>query len=185
MKTTLRGTWALASIAWRADPGRFLVSLVLMLAQFAAMPLAAPALASLTDAAVTGDGAGTVRAGVAVAVLAIAALTAGHFAHVFYFELGERAQLAVERELIDLANGSAGLEHLERPDYADRLRVLRQELEWAGWSSMEILFSAVGLAVGASITAVLLASLDPVLLVLPLFAVPSLLLGRKAETIMG
>ncbi|NLF03806.1 MAG: ABC transporter ATP-binding protein [Actinomycetales bacterium] len=156
-----------------------------MLAQCAAMPLAAPALAILTDAAVAGDGVRAGWAAVAVAVLAVLALTAGHFAHVFYFELGERVQLAVERDLIDLANGSAGLEHHERPDYADRLRVLRQELDWAGWTSMEILFSAVGLAVGVSITATLLATLDPVLLLLPAFAIPSLLLGRKAEALMG
>ncbi len=185
MRKTLHGVMTLAAIAWRADPRRFVVSLILMLGQFAAMPLAAPALAILTDAAVAGDAPRVTGAAVAVAVLAVVALTAGHFAHVFYFELGERVQLAVERDLIDLANGSAGLEHHERPDYADKLRVLRQELDWAGWSSMEILFSAVGLAVGVSITATLLATLDPVLLLLPAFAIPSLLLGRKAEALMG
>ena len=185
MRKTLRGVLALTAIAWRADPGRFLVSLVLMLGQFAALPLAAPALAGLTDAAVAGDGPRVATLAVVVAGLTIVGLTAGHFAHVFYFELGERVQLAIERDLIDLSNGSAGLEHHERPDYADKLRVLRQETDWAGWSSMELLFSSVGLAIGVSITGVLLATLSPVLLLLPLFAVPALLLGRRAEVVVG
>ena len=54
-------------------------------------------------------------------------------------------QLAIERDLIDLSNGSAGLEHHERPDYADKLRVIRQEVNWAGWTIMSMLFSSIGL----------------------------------------
>jgi ATP-binding cassette subfamily B protein len=94
-------------------------------------------------------------------------------------------QLALERDLIDLSNGSAGLEHHERPDYADKLRVVSQEVNWAGWSVMNMLFSTVGLGVGVIITAFLLATLNPWLLFLPLFAVPSLVLGRRGEVVMG
>lgn len=182
---TLRGVLRLARIAWSADRKLFVISLGLMLAQFAAMPLAAPALAVLTDAVIAQDRSGVVGGALAVAVLAIVALTGAHFSHVFFFELGERVQLAVEQDLIDLANGSAGLEHHERPDYADKLRVLRQETDWAGWSSIEVLLASFGLLLGVSITTFLLATLTPVLLLLPLFALPAVLLGRKAETLMG
>lgn len=182
---TLRGVARLAGIAWRAQRTLFVISLGLMLAQFAAMPLAAPALAFLTDAVIAGDRSAVVGGAVAVAVLAIVALTGAHFSHVFFFELGERVQLVIEQDLIDLANGSAGLEHHERPDYADKFRVLRQETDWAGWSSIEILLASLGLALGISITTFLLATLTPVLLLLPLFALPAVMLGRMGEAWMG
>ncbi len=185
MIETLRGTLMLARIAWKASKGRFLLSFLLMLLQFTAMPLAAPALAALTNAAIAHDASGVTGAAIAVAALAMAGLVAGHFGHVFYFELGERVQLALERDLIDLSNGSAGLEHHERPDYADKLRVVTQEVDWAGWSVMGTLFSAIGLGVGGVITAVLLGMLNPWLLLLPVFAIPSLVLGRRGEVVMG
>ena len=185
MIETMRGTIAFAKIAWAESPGRTVTSLILMLLQFTAMPLAAPALAALTNAVLASDGPGVARAALAVAALTMAGLVAGHFAHVFYFELGERVQLALERDLIDLANGSAGLEHHERPDYADRLRVVSQEVDRAGWGVMNMLFSSIGLGVGGVITAVLLGSLNPWLLLLPVFAFPSLALGRRGEVVMG
>ncbi len=185
MIETLRGTLTLVRIAWTASRGRFLLSFFLMLLQFTAMPLAAPALAALTNAAIAHDASRVTGAAIAVAVFTMAGLVAGHFGHIFYFELGERVQLALERDLIDLSNGSAGLEHHERPDYADKLRVVTQEVDWAGWSVMGMLFSAIGLGVGGVITAFLLATLNPWLLLLPLFAIPSLVLGRRGEVVMG
>ena len=40
-----------------------------------------------------------------------------------------------------------GIEHHERPEYADRLQVLRTELNRSGWGSMQALLSAIGLGV--------------------------------------
>ncbi|PSL52105.1 ATP-binding cassette subfamily B protein [Saccharothrix carnea] len=185
MIEVVRGGWELFVIAWQESRYRLVLAVVLMIAQASAMPLAAPALAALTDSALAGDVRGATVAAVLVVVAVIAALTAGHFAHIFYFELGDRAVPRLERELIEMTNGSAGLEHHERPEYADKLQVLRQELHRAGWGSMEGLLNSLGLLVAISITAVLLARLNPLLLLLPLAAVPPLLLGRRAESIVN
>ncbi|QQQ79489.1 ABC transporter ATP-binding protein [Saccharothrix sp. 6-C] len=185
MIEVVRGGWELLVIAWQESRYRLVLAVVLMIAQASAMPLAAPALGALTDSAVAGDVRGATAAAVLVVVAVIAALTAGHFAHIFYFELGDRAVPRLERELIEMTNGSAGLEHHERPEYADKLQVLRQELHRAGWGSMEGLLNSLGLLVAISITAVLLARLNPLLLLLPLAAVPALLLGRRAESIVN
>ncbi|MEU4767638.1 ABC transporter ATP-binding protein [Actinosynnema sp. NPDC023794] len=185
MIDVVRGGWELFVVAWRESRYRLVLSVVLMIARAAAMPLAAPALAALADAAVERDVRGAALGAVGVTVAVIASLTAGHFAHIFYFELGDRAVLRLERELITLANGSTGLEHHERPEYADKLQVLRQELHRAGWGSMEALLNSLGLLVGITVTAVLLARLNPVLLLLPLAAVPPLLLGRRAESVVN
>ena len=181
MKETVRGTFTLAGIAWRASPGRFIGSLLLMTVQFASLPLAAPALGRLTDATIARESGSVTASAFAVATLAIMTLTAGHFGRVVAYELGEMVQLAIETELIALSNGSDGLDHHERPDYADRLAVVRQEVNWSGWPTIDRLFTAMGFVVGASITAVLLAMLTPWLLLLPVFALPPLILGRRAE----
>jgi ATP-binding cassette subfamily B protein len=181
----VRGGWELFLIAWQESRYRLVLAVVLMIAQAAAMPLAAPALAALADSALAGDVRGASVAAVLVVVAVVAALTAGHFAHIFYFELGDRAVPRLERELIEMTNGSAGLEHHERPEYADKIQVLRNELHRAGWGSMEGLLSSLGLLVAISLTAVLLARLNPLLLLLPLAAVPPVLLGRRAESIVN
>ncbi|GEN79586.1 ABC transporter ATP-binding protein [Actinotalea fermentans] len=185
MKDVVRGTWAYTRTCWRLDPRRAWISLALMLAQAAALPLAAPALAALTDAAVAHDADGATWAAVAVAVTVIASLTAGHFAHIFYFELAETATGNLDRRLIELANGSTSIEHMERPEYADRIQVLRTEINRAGFQALQAVLAAVGLGLAIAITGVLLGRLDPWLLLLPLAAVPPLLLGRRAESILG
>ncbi|MCC2333035.1 ABC transporter ATP-binding protein [Cellulomonas wangsupingiae] len=182
MKDTMRACGELLALSWRQDPRKLTISIVLKLGEASALPLAASALGRLTDAAVDGDVGRASLAGAVVAVLVIAALTMGHFAHVLYYELGELNFLTKDRELIDIANASRGIEHHERPEYADRVQVLRQELERVGWSSMEALLSGLSLAVAMLVTGVLLARLDPWLLLLPLAAAAPVVLGRKAET---
>ena len=180
----LRGIGALVAASWRESPGRMLVAGALMLVQAVAIPLAASALSALTDRAIAGEAVGAVVAAVIGAVLLIAALTAGHFAHIFHFELGEYAELALQRRLVLLSNGSAGLAHHDRADYADRLRVLRQEVGRTR-ELVETLFTAFSLAIAMATTAVLLALVSPWLLLLPVAAVPPLLWGRQAESMLA
>lgn len=181
MIEALRACWTMIALSWRTSRGRLLLAAVLMVLQNSALPLAAPVLGLLTDAALRRDTGTATAAATVVAVLVLAQLTAGHFAHVAYYELGERNYLVLDREVIDLANGSAGLEHHERPEFADRVQVLKTELDRVGWTSMESLLSSGGLAVGITVTAVLLARLNPWLLLLPLAAVPPVWTGRRAE----
>jgi len=180
-----RGTIAYAAQCWRLDRRRALISFALMLLQSASMPLAAAALAALTDAVVEGDARGATLAAALVAAAVITSLTAGHIAHIFYFELSEAMTLSLNRELIDLSNGSPGIEHHERPEYADKLQVLRTEISRIGFQALQAVLTGFGLTLAIGITAALLARLDPWLLLLPLAAIPPLLLSRYAETMVA
>ncbi|MEO8180786.1 MAG: ABC transporter ATP-binding protein [Deltaproteobacteria bacterium] len=181
----LRPIVELFGIAWREGSTRLSFAVPLMLAQWAALPLSARALQALTDSVVAGDMRGATTQAVLVAALVIASLTAGHFAHIFYFELGDLILLRLQRELIELSNGSAGLEHHERPDYADKLQVLREELSRTGSNVLGALLGSLGLGVALVITGLLLGLLNPWLLLLPLAAIPPLLLGRRAESVLA
>lgn len=181
MIETVRGIVDLVRISWHEGRAKLILASLLMVLQAIALPLAAAAGAILTDASIAGNIHRATVAAVAVAFFAIASLTAGHFAHIAYFELGDLNVLSLERELMELTAGSAGLEHYERPDYADKLQVVKQELERTGWGSMQALLSGLGLAVTMAVTAILLARLSPWLLLLPAAALPPLILGRRAE----
>jgi ATP-binding cassette, subfamily B, bacterial len=129
-----------------------------------------------------GDAAASVAAAFAVSACAIGALTLGHFAHIAYFELSELNTLAEERRLIDLANGTAGIEHQERAEYVDKITLLEQEIQQIRNGFYAVL-SLLGLVAGITLTGLLLAMVNPLLLLLPIVAVPPLVTGQWAQTI--
>ncbi|MDQ1375351.1 MAG: ATP-binding cassette, subfamily bacterial, partial [Actinomycetota bacterium] len=99
--------------------------------------------------------------------------------------LQERTNFLVDQRLIELTAGIPGLEHHERPDYLDRLELLRTSRAALGnvvWAIVQNL----SLVVQVVTTAVLLAGVHPLLLALPLFGLPSLIVtGRTQRTIEG
>jgi ATP-binding cassette subfamily B protein len=170
----------LLGMSWREDKPKTAFAVGMMLANYAAAPLVAFGLKALTDQVIAGNAGMAALAGVLTAALVIAGLTLGHFAHVAYFELAELNLLKIDEDVIMLSNGSPGIEHQERADYADRLTVLREDL-WQLSSALQALLTTAGLAVGMTVTGVMLAFLNPILLLLPLLALPPLLAGRWAQ----
>ncbi|MFI2209284.1 ATP-binding cassette domain-containing protein [Streptomyces sp. NPDC020141] len=155
----------------------------LMLAGAAAVPLSALAMRWLFNAVAGGHPGEAATAGAVVAVALLGALTLSHFAHVAYFELAEAGTLHYDEELIALANGSPGLHAHEDARHADHLTVLANEVQNTRMA-LQALLTLSGLAVGLAITAVLLAVVHPLLLLLPLAAVPSVLAGGRAERVL-
>ena len=88
----------LLAICWHQDRRKTIVAVTLMISRAVAAPLAALGLRWLIDAAISGQVASAVLAGITVAVLAVAALIMGHFAHIAHFELSELNVLHVDRE---------------------------------------------------------------------------------------
>jgi ATP-binding cassette, subfamily B, bacterial len=183
VKDVLTSSWTMLTTAWHVDWRKTLISLALMVSGAAAAPLLAAGLGRMTDEIVKGQATEAALAGVAVAALAIASLTFAHFAHLAYFELSEMAELDFDEQLVTLSNGSAGIEHQERPEHADSLTVLQQESR-RFQVGLEALLNSLGLGLAVVLTAVLLALQSPYLLLLPLAAVPPLLTGRWAERVL-
>lgn len=183
MKDVITSSWRLLATAWRLDRRKTVASVILMVAGAAAAPLLAAALAWMVNGVLSGSWGQASTAGVAVAALAIASLTFSHFAHVAYFELSELSELDFDEQLLDVANGSPGIEHHERAEHADALTVLQQQSRQFR-TGLEPLLNGLGLGVALVITGVLLAITNPLLLLLPLAAVPPLVTGRWAERII-
>jgi ATP-binding cassette subfamily B protein len=172
-----RGVAAILAYGWRASPPRMAAAFALVLLNYVSRPLGAVALKEVTDAVVAGDVRAATYAAAALPVLATFGYTGSHLAHGLWVELSNLYMVRLGDEVGRLTQGSAGLEHHERADYADRLELLR-----AGGNelvqSVRLAAGATALAAQFALTVVLLATLQPLLLLLLVFAVPPLLADR-------
>ncbi|CAM5785997.1 ABC transporter ATP-binding protein [Cellulomonas persica] len=171
----------LLGVAWRLDRRRFVVGAGLLLLGAIATPVVAIGAGRLVDHVVAADVSGASVWAVVVAVALTGDLMLGHFAHLYYFELAEQTEEHFNRELLHLVNGSDHLDRTDDPAFADRVDLLRQDV-------MQMRATVqTGLQLGATavqvlLTAVVLATVSPWLLVLAAFAVAPVVLGRRAES---
>jgi ATP-binding cassette subfamily B protein len=170
----------LAVTAWRDSRRRVLIATTFLLLGGIAAPLAALALRSLTDAALAGATAAAQGWALLAAFILIAQLMLGHVAFPYYFEASEMAEAGLNRRLMRLLNGSRGLERTDDPAFTDGLELMRQDIarsRGAVQAAMQLLV----LAVQVTLTAVVLASVAPPLLLLLVLALVPVLAGRRAE----
>ncbi|MCX2926050.1 ABC transporter ATP-binding protein [Streptomyces sp. NEAU-W12] len=183
MSSLVRAATGLLAMCRRQSGRKTATALGLMVAGGTAAPLIGVGLRQLFDAAHKGATGDAVVAGVVVAVMVIAALTCEHFAHIAYFELAELNTMYYGDELISLANGTSGLDGHENAQRADEFTVLEREVLQTR-NTLQALLTLAGLGAGMLLTALVLALVHPVLLLLPLAAMVPLLAGRRAERLV-
>jgi ATP-binding cassette subfamily B protein len=169
--------------SWRQGPAKLALSIALTLLAGVAWPMLALTLKIATSAAVAHHVWAATLAGALVAVGAVGALILLHFAYVPYTETAELAVIALEAELMTLANGSPGLEHHERPEYADKIGIIQRELSQLP-DGFVGLFNTLSLVVSMAVTAVLLAGVNPWLLLLPVAALPPVVAAQRAQAVI-
>lgn len=171
----------LFALGLRVDTVRLLRAVALMLAGYAAGPLAALVLRDLTDSIL----AHQARAALGYALLAALALVAylmlSHFSHLDYFEVGELQQARLRGELMDLVNGPPGIGHLDSADFADNVALVRDGL-FATTRSLEAVLQLAGLLLQTAITIGILVTVNPLFAFLPACAVMPVLLERAAQS---
>jgi len=165
---------------WRASRGRLLFAWALMLLEYVSWPLAPLVLKGVTDAVVAGDVRAATTAAAFLPLLALMSQIGGHLAQVAWVELQDLNLIQGHQELGELAQGSPGLEHHERPDYADRLELMRSEGNPL-YMSVRVATRTAGLGLQLVITIVMLALLQPILLLLLLIAIAPLAGARWAS----
>jgi ATP-binding cassette subfamily B protein len=183
MIDALRSCWQMLVTAWRHHKLKLTSAIVLTIAAGLAWPFVALALKAATNATVAHDVHGATIAGALTGVGAIGVLMLRHFAWASYVEITEISTVTLEAELMTLANGSARIEHHERPEYADKITILQRELSGL-MEGMGGLLTMLSLGVSLALTGVLLAFVNPWLLLLPLAAVPPVLTGQRASKII-
>lgn len=179
----LVGCFAMFRIAWLHSKGKLLFSTAATLASGAAWPLVALALKSATNAVIARDVRAAGASGIVIGAGAVGVLILSHFAFWPYTEIAESAQISLEAELMSLANGSAGLEHHDRPDCADTFELLKKEIARIG-AGFTGLFNVLALLISISVTGVLLAQVNPLLLLLPIAAIPPIWTGQHSQRVL-
>lgn len=167
----LRAAWLGIRLAIRAGSWRVPVILACSLAVALQPVVNAVALRTLVDGALAQD---WVRTGTGLAILALlvgVVFSAYGIWVPLETTVTERARRLFEQDLMRLVVSIPSLEPHERPDFADKLEVLRsnsQLLIGAVWTAI----SNVSFFVGAGAALVVLADLHLIMLLLPLFGVP-------------
>jgi ATP-binding cassette subfamily B protein len=172
----LSSMWRLCKLGYRHEPRLMLAAFVL--SQLAALPDALLALwLMLLGRGVIEHQPGLVRtAAVALGVSA----TATWFLHTVSTRVQrrfrDRVTIALESHVAGLQASVATIAHHERPDYLDRLAMLRNQVFVLDHMYMS-LFSTCGWILRLGMTVALLTSIHPALALLAVFALPTALVA--------
>jgi ATP-binding cassette subfamily B protein len=163
------------------DAVRLLRATLLAVTLYVAAPVAALALRDLTDDVLAGRAGSALAAAVLAAVALVAQIMLGHFCHLDLTRVAEAQQMRLRGELMDLVNGPPRIDHLDRPEVADNVDLIRDGL-FATNRSLEGVLQLAGLLLQMTVTIVLLVRVSPLFVVLPLCAVVPVLLERTAQS---
>ncbi len=170
---TLPALWRTVRIGYRAEPRLLLVSF--LMTAVAALPDALMALwlALLTRGVLDGDRGLVYGAAVGLATSAVGMWFLGVVLERVSRRFRDRIGIALETHVAALQARIGTIEHHERPDYLDRLAVLRDQV-FALDHLFLSLFSITGWIIRLVITLVLLGTIHPALVLLGLFGLPML-----------
>jgi ATP-binding cassette subfamily B protein len=169
--------------AFAADPTRSAVVFIVLPLMGLSQVLSAWYLKMLIDGIVHQDSGAAGMAIVAVATL----IVTGHVVVVVLskvrFTLQEKTSLHFERELLAMVAALPGIEHHERPEYLDKIEILRaQRAAYA--QAVGAVVQNIGVLAQAIGTGILLYHVSTVLLLLPLLNLIAFVTDAKGGSIM-
>ena len=166
--------WRLCKLGYQHEPS--LMGFAFGFALLAAVPdaLLALWLALLGDGIVDGDDAMVRLAAFGLCVSAVATWFLRTVSTRIQRRFRDKVTIALESHVAHLQASVVTVAHQERPELLDRLSVLRDQVFVLDHMYMSV-FSTLGFLLRLGITVVLLASVDPALLLMGLFAIPTVI----------
>jgi ATP-binding cassette subfamily B protein len=170
----LASMWRLCKLGYQHEPGMLLAAFVL--AQLAALPDALLALwfKLLGDGLLQGEHRLVRLAALALGISAAATWLLRTISTRVQRRFRDKITIALEAHVARLQASVPTIAHQERPDYLDRLSVLRNQVFVLDHMYMS-LFSTCGWILRLGVTIALLISIHPALALLAVFAVPTVL----------
>jgi ATP-binding cassette subfamily B protein len=170
----------LLRVGFRADPRLAALGFLFAVIGSAAGPLVGLWLKSMVDAAEAGDESAAVFAAVGLSLFWVASIVASQYSDHVQWGLHVHIIRLIQSDLIELAGRLPTIEMHERSDVADRVELLRQGALSFAFAMTSVVW-AVGVVVQLTTTVLVLVSVNPVLILLPLLGVPSLIAGAWAQ----
>ena len=170
----LQSMWRLCKLGYQHEPALMLVAFLLSL--LAALPdaLLAVWLKVLGEGVINGDRGKVQLAAVGLALSATATWFLTTMSTRVQRRFRDKVTIALESHVAKLQASVTTIAHQERPDYLDRLSVLRNQIFVLDHMYMSV-FSTVGWILRLGVTVILLASIHPALVLLAAFALPTVL----------
>jgi ATP-binding cassette subfamily B protein len=170
----LSSMWRLCKLGYRHEPGMLLASFCLSL--LAALPDALLALwfKLLGEGVLEGDRGLVFTAAVALGLSAAGTWFLRTISTRVQRRFRDKVTIALESHVARLQASVATIAHQERPDYLDRLSMLRNQVFVLDHMYMS-LFSTCGWILRLVVTVALLMSIHPALVLLAVFALPTVL----------
>ena len=159
-------------LGYRAEPRLLALSLGLALLMMLPDALLALWLKFLVDGVLHDQRRRVIIAGLGLAVSVTATWYLSLLSQRVQRRFRDRVAIALESHVAHLQASVPTIEHHERPEYLDRLAMLRDQVFALDHMFMS-LFSTLGWLFRLAITAALLGSIHPVLVLLMLFALPA------------
>jgi ATP-binding cassette subfamily B protein len=172
MPPALSSMWRVLKLGYRHEPGMLLASFAL--SQLAALPdaLFALWLKLLGEGVLRGDRRMVVATALGLGATATATWFLVTLSTRVQRRFRDKVTIALESHVARLQAEIATIAHQERPDYLDRLSVLRNQVFVLDHMYMS-LFSTCGWILRLVVVVVLLMSIHPALVALALFALPT------------
>jgi ATP-binding cassette, subfamily B, bacterial len=167
--------------AWAADSRLAVWTFALLTAQAVVASLFSLWLRVFADAAAARHETAALLGGLAIAASIAGTAILDYAGNRTRLTLGDRTQFLLERRLLEIVGRSPTLAIHQTPEYLRELELLQAET-WEFGQTVPSIVEAVTTAVRIAVAVILLASVTPLLLVLPLFGLPMLALsGRSTD----
>jgi ATP-binding cassette subfamily B protein len=164
--------WRLCKLGYRHEPGLLLAAFLMSL--FAALPdaLIAVWLKIFGDGVINHDRTRAVAAAIGLGVSAAATWFLRTVSTRVQRRFRDKVTIALEAHVAGLQASASTIEHHERPEYLDRLAMLRNQVFVLDHMYMS-LFSTCAWILRLGVVIILLVSIHPGLILLALFAIPT------------
>ena len=173
----------IAAMTWRTNRRASLLVTALVVLQAGAVAMNGLSQRWVIDSAGLDTMTGLLAA-VVVGALSHAVMAAGgRYQTNLQSDLADRVDVQVNEDVLSMVAGVPTIDHLERPDYLDRISVLRhgtRSLAAAGW----LLADAGAAAASILLSLWLLIGVHPALALLAVFAIPPLWVAGRGERIV-
>jgi ATP-binding cassette subfamily B protein len=179
MRRTARIYGVIFEVAWAAAHAKATAMFSLMVG----LGLVGATAAWISRAVVDGIVAGDRGASMVWAVLFLG-VTAGQTVmndalQLLQVDMADRIGHELDQRVMGVAAGAPGLDHLERSDFANKMKAVR-EREWIPAQMLQQIGTLSFVVFGMAAALILLATVHPALLVLPFVMVPSAIIQLRA-----
>lgn len=172
----------MVDLTWRTSPGLTLVVIVLIAIQAFSLVLAGLSQRWVVDAASDHVGPGLLAAvvlgGVAYAIEAAGVRVKNNYR----VDIIDRVDLGINADVLSMVTAVPTIEHLERADYVDRIALVRNQTRTLADSVWAIAETASAV-VSVLLTAWVLSSIHPALLLLTVFSIAPFWAANQAHNV--